>query len=656
MGTTGRKAVWGAALALWVMIPAASAAASGSGKTDAALQGSSGSPQPVIVRYNPAAKDRVKNLLPRRGRGPVEHNLIAAFSVVMDASEIAAVSSDPDVLSISADAKVTPTASASASGTASPLKKSLGLITDAYTGAGVTVAVIDSGIQNIGDLSGRIVAAYDFTSESGAAPTTPVDPYGHGTHVAGLIGSSGASSSGKYAGVATAVKLVSLRVLDENGVGRSTSVLQALEFAVANKDRFGIKVVNLSLGHPIFESVTTDPLVGAVEAAVRTGLIVVTAAGNFGTNPDTGVVGYGGITSPGNAPSAITVGAANGAGTDGRRDDRVAGFSSRGPTWYNGLAKPDVVAPGTNLVSSNVDGSTLAGLYPSRVVREGGAKFLKLSGSSMAAAVVSGLAAVMIEANTSGAYQRWQEVQSQLKKPTRTSYPGAPSLHAGALKAQLQFSATPLRDGSGAFYDALTQGTGEVNGAGAVLLAYSTDTTKPVREYWLTTATSLSSPFAGIEEPWSQAITWGTRLVAGSSIVEVNQAAWRSDVVWGAGQLDNLVWGTVTGDDNLVWGTAIGWDDNIVWGTALFSGNTTLMDDIVGTTGMSWDDNIVWGTGLLGAYVGDGVVWGAAATAGDNLVWGTLSNDNLVWGTLSDDNLVWGTASNSPGGGNGGGL
>ena len=105
-------------------------------------------------------------------------------------------------------------------------------------------------------------------------------------------------------------------MLDKKGAGKTSDVIRALEFAVANKDRFGIKVVNLSLGHPIFESAATDPLVQAVEAAVRSGIIVVTAAGNYGTNPTTGVTGYAGIASPGNAPSAITVGASNTGGTD----------------------------------------------------------------------------------------------------------------------------------------------------------------------------------------------------------------------------------------------------------------------------------------------------------------------------------------------------
>jgi serine protease AprX len=99
-------------------------------------------------------------------------------------------------------------------------------------------------------------------------------------------------------------------------------------------------VLNLSLGHPIYEPAATDPLVQAVERAVAAGIVVVTSAGNEGTNRVTGQVGYAGITSPGNAPSAITVGAVDTRNTTTRLDDQVPSFSSRGPTWYDAYAKP----------------------------------------------------------------------------------------------------------------------------------------------------------------------------------------------------------------------------------------------------------------------------------------------------------------------------
>jgi serine protease AprX len=507
----------------------------------------------------------------------------------------------------------------------------------------MTVAVIDSGIQNSADFTGRIVGMYDFTPGRNGVSVTPSDEYGHGTHVAGLIGSSGSASNGKYAGVAPGVKILALRVLDRKGLGKTSGVISALEFAVANKDRFGIRVVNLSLGHPIYESAATDPLVQAVEAAVRSGLIVVAAAGNYGTNPTTGLTGYAGIASPGNAPSAITVGASTTAGTDGRRDDRVAPFSSRGPSWYDGIAKPDLVAPGVGLVSNAAAASTLLIDYPSLAVQSGTGTFLRLNGSSMASAVVSGLAAVMIEANNYAAYNRWQQAQSELPRGKRTEYEGHPGLTANAIKAMLQFSATKLRDENGVVYNELVQGAGEVNGLGAITLAYFADATKNAGSYWLTAPVAPSTTFGGVEEAWSQSVIWGTRLVTGSSIIDLNQAAWANNIVWGTGEMDNIVWGTVADDsDNIVWGTMFD-GDNIVWGTSLFFGDTSFGDNIVWGTSMGWDDNIVWGTNLLGVFDGDNIVWGTTFDGTDNIVWGTLSDDNIVWGT-SNKVTVLGTS------------
>ena len=137
-----------------------------------------------------------------------------------------------------------------------------------------------------------------------------------------------------------------LKVLNGTGGGYTSDVIDAIEFATINRVSLGIDIINLSLGHPPFESASTDPLVQAVEAAVRAGIVVVASAGNNGRNPQTGLVGYAGISSPGNAPSALTVGAVRTQGTVPRADDRIPGFSSRGPTYYDGRAKPDIVAPG----------------------------------------------------------------------------------------------------------------------------------------------------------------------------------------------------------------------------------------------------------------------------------------------------------------------
>ena len=160
------------------------------------------------------------------------------------------------------------------------------------------------------------------------------------------------------AGSAPNARLIGLRVLDEHGAGETSQVIQAIEFAIAQQNALGIDVINLSLGHPIYEPAASDPLVRAVERAVDAGIVVVASAGNFGYNRVVGSTGYAGITSPGNAPSAITVGALRGADTATRGDDDVAPYSSRGPSWYDGFAKPDLLAPGHGIVSNGVSSSS----------------------------------------------------------------------------------------------------------------------------------------------------------------------------------------------------------------------------------------------------------------------------------------------------------
>src|SRR2546430_12731286 len=152
--------------------------------------------------------------------------------------------------------------------------------------------------------------------------------------------------------------LVSLKVLGANGKGNISHAIAALDWVVAHKDAYHIRVVNLSVGAGIRESYWTDPLTLAAKRAVDAGIVVVTAAGNLGRNA-AGLDQYGGITAPGNAPWVLTVGASSSMGTPTRDDDTVANYSSRGPTYIDWSAKPDLVAPGTGSVSLAVPGSTL---------------------------------------------------------------------------------------------------------------------------------------------------------------------------------------------------------------------------------------------------------------------------------------------------------
>src|SRR5262245_27964043 len=302
------------------------------------------------------------------------------LAVTIPSSALAWLEALPGVASISIDAPISASpVSAEAVLTtnsvkllvkASELRAQLGLTDSDPTGSGIGVAIVDSGIAPVPDFGGRISAFYDFTGGKGGVSTAPVDGYGHGTHVAGLVAGSGALSNGQYGGVAPNARLIGLRVLNNAGSGATSDVIAAVEFATVNKVALGIDILNLSLGHPVFESATTDPLVRAVEAASRAGILVVVSAGNVGVNPTTGQLGYAGILVPGKTPMAFTVASVKTQGTVNVNDDVIANYSSRGPSWIDGYAKPDFGAPGQNLAAPVAPGSYLATAYPALLVSD----------------------------------------------------------------------------------------------------------------------------------------------------------------------------------------------------------------------------------------------------------------------------------------------
>jgi serine protease AprX len=221
--------------------------------------------------------------------------------------------------------------------------------------------------------------------------------------VAGIIG--GNTTAAKYVtaayagGSAPGVRFVDVRVLGSNGMGYTSDVIAGIDWAVANRARFAIRVINLSLGHAVAEPSATDPLCQAVQRAVQAGIVVVASAGNYGLT-STGAPVLGGITSPGNSPYALTVGAIDTAGTVDRSDDKVAAYSSKGPTAFDMAVKPDVAAPGTRLVSLEAQNSYLSLHYPAwHIAGSGKNAYFRLSGTSMATAVVSGGVALLLDAD-----------------------------------------------------------------------------------------------------------------------------------------------------------------------------------------------------------------------------------------------------------------
>ena len=268
-------------------------------------------------------------------------------------------------------------------GPVSTARSTLGLDDNSPTGQGVTVAVVDTGVADSGDLTGRVLHV-DVSGARLHAGTG--DGYGHGTFVAGLVAGDGQASDGRYQGAAPDARVLDVRVAADDGSTSLITVLRGLQIVSGSADAMHVRVLNLSLssGSPLPYQI--DPLTQALEALWRQGVTVVTAAGNDGPTP-------GSVSSPGLDPTLLTAGAIDEAGTAAREDDTVAPYSARGPV--QGVAKPDLVAPGSHLVSLRAPGSIVdAGNPGSRV----GTTYFRGSGTSMSTALVSGVVADLLSA------------------------------------------------------------------------------------------------------------------------------------------------------------------------------------------------------------------------------------------------------------------
>ena len=253
------------------------------------------------------------------------------------------------------------------------------------TGQGVTVAVLDTGIDNLPDFSGRLTGGVDLTG--GGNPFQ--DSYGHGTFVAGLIAGDGTSSGGQYSGEAPGASLVSIKVAGADGTTDLAKLILGLQWAVDHRGSYGIKILNMSLGFQASMSTVINPLDQAVQAVWHSGIAVVVSAGNAG--PFNGT-----ILSPGDDPLVITVGALDDLAQTSVSADEMCDFSSAGPTSADGWAKPDLVTSGRSVVSLAAPGSTIDNDYPS--ARVGSANFVG-SGTSFSAAITSGAAALVLADN-----------------------------------------------------------------------------------------------------------------------------------------------------------------------------------------------------------------------------------------------------------------
>lgn len=577
-------------LVVLLAVPAALVADNSKISPDLLNDNSTGQVQ-VIVQYAPGTQVNCSGLL-----GPVfclvgdivnlggtvlsQIPIVNGVVALLDHNGIIALSNQPNVVYISKDRTLTPFLNNAAAAVNAPAAWKSG-----YTGAGIGVAVIDSGVNDHPDLNttgllpfSRVVYNQSFIPGNSSAS----DQYGHGTHIAGLIAGDGLSSQGflyskTFKGIAPNANIVNLRVLDANGSATDSEVIAAINQAINLKSAYNIRVMNLSLGRAVFESYKLDPLCKAVEQAWKSGIVVVVAAGNNGRYLATD--GYATVTSPGNDPYVITVGAMKPMGTPGRNDDLIASYSSKGPTLIDHIAKPDIVAPGNLLVSTETTGTTLyktetTNLVPYSYYVVGGSSapsttYFTLSGTSMATGVVSGVVADLLQARPQ---LTPDQVKARLMKTAYKTFPSSSSVYDPTTH-------TTYTDQ----YDVFTVGAGYVDLAAALA---SSD---------VATGTAMSPTAVYNSKTGTVYLTSDPSSVWGTSVT------WSGPAVWGNTQFvggNTIMWGTTNpGGSTIMWGTTGMWGSTIMWGTNTSSGFSTIWSNTImwGTSGQ-WANTIMWGT------------------------------------------------------------
>jgi serine protease AprX len=349
----------------------------------------------VIIQNEPGVTS-VENQVTRLGGEVTEDlSIINAFSADMTAGSAVELARSNNVRWVSLDAPVVSTGCTpciDTSNLANTYIRTIGADrvwnkSPYRQGTSIGVAVVDSGVNPNGDLFtnlgvNRQVADVRFNSDHNQNTS---DGYGHGTHVASIIGGDGSESGGKYIGVAPMVNIVNVKVSNDDGSAMIKDVVAGLQWVLEHKDTYNIRVVNLSLNSSVAESYQTSPLDAAVEILWFNKIVVVASAGNQGS---------GAIFPPANDPFVITVGATDDKGTNSLSDDILASFSAYGLTG-DGFMKPDLVAPGKNITARLVNQNMgLANAHPANKV---GDQYFRMSGTSMAAPMVSGAVALLLQ-------------------------------------------------------------------------------------------------------------------------------------------------------------------------------------------------------------------------------------------------------------------
>jgi serine protease AprX len=598
----------------------------------------SGQSVQVIVQWKADAGGGIlSKILALGGAVIADFTSIHSGAYSVPAAALNTLSADPDVNFVSLDRPVQRKALLSkAVGPAAATIYAPSVWAAGYVGTGVGVAIIDSGINpddDLGTLLSSVVYSEDFT---GLMPSLSLgklaipalgagsDWYGHGQHIAGIIASNGKSSNclnctQSFTGIAPGVRLINLKVLDATGTGSDSSVIAAINRAITLKNLYNIRVINLSLGRPIYESYTQDPLCQAVEAAWKAGIVVVVSAGNEGRDNSSGNQGYGTIGAPGNDPYVLTVGAMRDMGTADRSDDLMASYSSKGPSAVDHVVKPDLVAPGNQIVAllnqhgtialnnpqniatlaSYQNNAPAAGDIPTQpsydpsshtqppAVKIGpgySSQYYKMSGTSMAAGVVSGAVADLLQA---APYLTPDQVKMLLMQTASKTFPSSSTV-----------TDTTTGQSYTSYYDIFTMGAGYLDLKAALALVNQV----PKGLTALSPMASYDDANGDIELSFDPSSVFSNSTAGAGSSASTNQTLWGSSSTWSQSV---LVGNTAMWDAGSVWAAASDSANKVMWGASTNSAN-----------------KVMWGASTDSS---NKVMWGASTDASNKVMWGASS-------------------------------
>jgi serine protease AprX len=413
--------------------PAGSAASSvrhaGAGHLDPGLGTVGDQLEQVLVTAQGGVDAAARAVRAAGGRVTGALPLVDGVAAAVPAARLAGLSTSPGVLAVTADRQASFEAAryepGSSSSTFAQSSEADAAWSGGNAGRGVGIAVLDTGVSEVEDFDGRLVHGPDLSGEG-----STVDTFGHGTVMAGVAAGSGAASAGTAdaprTGVAPQATVVAVKVAGRDGAVDVSTILQGMHWVSAYREQYNIRVLNLSWGTDSTQDPAVDPLNHAVQRLWQEGIVVVVAAGNDGPRAGT-------VAKPADDPMVLSVGAYDDKGDANERNDVLAPWSSRGPTAA-GTAKPELVAPGRTLVAVRSPGSAVEQENPKALVAPA---YVKGSGTSQAAAVVSGLAALVVAARPELTPDQVKRVLTRSAAPLTSGQPGARSSGRARLAAAL---------------------------------------------------------------------------------------------------------------------------------------------------------------------------------------------------------------------------